>query len=134
MKSPYEVLGVPKNAPQDEVKKAYRKLARRYHPDKNPDDKEAEERFKEVQGAYDVLGDPEKRKQYDTFGSANGRAGQGGGFTWNASEGFDFGDLGDLGDLFGGLFGGGAPTAARRVAASGVTTSRCRSASRSTTR
>ncbi len=108
MKNPYEVLGVPKNAPQDEVKKAYRKLARRYHPDKNPEDAEAEARFKEVQGAYDVIGDPEKRKQYDTFGSANGRGGQGGGFAWNPSEGFDFGDLGNLGDLFGGLFGGGA--------------------------
>ena len=104
MKSPYDVLGVAKNASQDDVKKAYRKLARRYHPDKNPDDKEAEERFKEVQGAYDVVGDPEKRKQYDTFGSANGRAGPGGGFTWNASDGVDFGNLGDL---FGGLFGAG---------------------------
>jgi molecular chaperone DnaJ len=113
VKSPYEVLGVAKNASQDEVKKAYRKLARQYHPDKNPDDKEAEERFKEVQNAYDLLSDAEKRKQYDTFGSSNGRGpgfgGQGpGGFTWNATEGFDFGNLGDLGDIFGGLFGGAA--------------------------
>jgi molecular chaperone DnaJ len=103
MKSLYESLGVPKNASQEEIKKAYRKLARQYHPDKNPDDKEAEERFKEIQGAYDVLSDPEKRKQYDSFGSANGRGGPSG-FTWNATEGVDFGDLGDL---FGGLFGGG---------------------------
>ncbi len=107
MKNPYEVLGVAKNAPQDEVKKAYRKLARRYHPDRNPDDADAEERFKEVQGAYDVIGDPEKRSRYDTLGSANGRGGQGGGFTWNASEGFDFGNIADLGNIFGGLFGSG---------------------------
>ena len=108
MKSPYEVLGVAKNASQDEVKKAYRKLAREYHPDTNQGDKDAEERFKEVQGAYDVLSDPAKRKQYDTFGSANGRGGPDGGFTWSATEGFDFGSLGDLGDIFGGVFGGGA--------------------------
>jgi len=104
-KNLYDVLGVTKSASQDEVKKAYRKLARQYHPDKNPGDKQAEERFKDIQGAYDVLSDPEKRKQYDSFGSADGRArfGPGGG------EGvtFDFGDLGDLGDLFGGIFGGG---------------------------
>jgi molecular chaperone DnaJ len=101
MKSPYEVLGVPKNASQDEIKKAYRKLARKHHPDANAGDKDAEERFKEVQGAYDVLSDPEKRKQYDTFGSENGRTGPGGG--WTFTDGMDFGDLGDL---FGGLFGG----------------------------
>jgi molecular chaperone DnaJ len=76
-KSPYEILGVSKNAGADEIKKAYRKLARENHPDRNPGDKSAEDRFKEVQGAYDVLSDPEKRKQYDTFGSTNGRAGPG---------------------------------------------------------
>ena len=85
------MLGVAKNASADEIKKAYRKLARQHHPDANPGDKDAEERFKEVQNAYDVLSDPEKRKQYDTFGSTNGRPGPGGGFNWNASEGFDFG-------------------------------------------
>ncbi len=112
MRSLYESLGVPKNATQDEIKKAYRKLARQYHPDKKPGDKEAEERFKEIQGAYDVLSDPEKRKRYDTFGSANGRGGPGqGGFTWSTTEGFDFGDLGDL---FGGLFGGGRSRAEPR--------------------
>src|SRR5215210_403068 len=100
----YEVLGVAKNASQDEIKKAYRKLARQYHPDNNPGDEAAEERFKEVQTAYDVLSDPEKRKQYDAFGARNGRQGPGG-FTFT-TEGFDFGDLGDLGDIFGGLFGG----------------------------
>ncbi|HZQ04587.1 MAG TPA: molecular chaperone DnaJ [Gaiellaceae bacterium] len=100
----YESLGVPKNASADEIKKAYRKLVREYHPDKNPGDKAAEARFKEVQAAYDVLSDPEKRKQYDRFGAANGRPGPG-------PTNVDFGDLGDfdlgnLGDLFGGLFGG----------------------------
>src|SRR5262245_34767096 len=95
----YETLGVPKNASADEIKKAYRKLARQYHPDKNPGDAAAETRFKEVQHAYDVLSDPEKRKEYDRFGERNGRPGPG-------PTNFDFGDL-DLGDIFGGLFGGG---------------------------
>ncbi len=103
-RSPYEILGVAKNAPAEEIKKAYRKLARRYHPDRNPDDKAAEDRFKEVQGAYDVLSDPEKRKAFDTFGSTNGRPGPGGP---GGGVNFDFGDLGDLGDIFGGLFGRG---------------------------
>jgi molecular chaperone DnaJ len=103
VKSLYESLGVAKNASQDEIKKAYRKLARQYHPDKNPGDKDAEERFKEIQSAYDVLSDSAKRTQYDRFGSANGRGGptQPG---WTFGEGVDFGDLGDL---LGGLFGGG---------------------------
>ena len=96
----YESLGVPKTASQDEIKKAYRKLVQQYHPDKNPGDAAAEERFKEVQAAYDVLSDPEKRKQYDRLGTANGRPGPGAGPT-----NVDFGDF-DLGDLFGGLFGG----------------------------
>jgi molecular chaperone DnaJ len=111
-KNLYEVLGIPKNASQDEIKKAYRKLARQHHPDRNPGNKEAEERFKAVQGAYDVLSDPEKRKQYDTFGSADGRrpAGAGPGFGGIRFE--DLGDLGGgLGDIFGGLFGRGRGTA-----------------------
>ena len=113
-KTLYESLGVPKNASADEIKKAYRKLARDYHPDRNPGDSAAEERFKEVQNAYDVLSDAEKRKQYDTFGTVNGRpgpgtaSGPGGGFNFGGN--FNVGDLGDIGDLFGGLFGGRART------------------------
>src|SRR5215207_2321602 len=108
---PYRALGVDKKASEEELKKAYRKLVRQYHPDKNPGDDVAEARFKEVQSAYDVLSDPEKRKQYDRYGERNGRPGQG------AGPGFDVGDfdLGDLGDLFGGMFGrgrGGRRTAA----------------------
>ena len=108
-RSLYEVLGVEKGASQDEIKKAYRKLARQFHPDKNAGNKEAEEQFKEVQAAYDVLSDQEKRKQYDSWGSPGGRPqfGPGGSFT------FDFGDFGDLGDLLGGLFGGRAASPRR---------------------
>ncbi|TML11931.1 MAG: J domain-containing protein [Actinobacteria bacterium] len=83
----YDALGISRGASQDEIKKAYRKLVRQYHPDKNPGDEEAEERFKEIQGAYDVLSDPEKRKQYDAFGSADGRPG---GFPGGGAGGFDF--------------------------------------------
>ena len=103
-KSLYEVLGVAKNASADEIKKAYRKLARQYHPDRNPGDDEAEAKFKEVQGAYDVLSDAEKRTQYDTFGSADGRA-QGGPGGWTNFDAGAF-DFGNLSDLFGGMFGG----------------------------
>ena len=104
MASLYDTLGIPKNASADEIKKAYRKLARKHHPDANAGDAAAEAKFKEVQTAYDVLSDPEKRKAYDTYGSANGRApGSTGGPQF---QDFDFGNLGDLGDIFGGLFGG----------------------------
>ncbi len=105
----YEVLGVSKNASEDEIKRAYKKLARKYHPDMNPGDKEAEEKFKEVNEANEVLSNPEKKAKYDQFGFAgvdpNYGAGQGG---YGGTGGFDFGDLGDIfGSFFGGGFGGG---------------------------
>jgi molecular chaperone DnaJ len=102
-KSLYDTLGVSKSASADEIKKAYRKLARAHHPDRNPGDAAAEEKFKEVQTAYDVLSDEEKRKAYDRFGSTNGRVGGPGGAQ---NVNFDFGDF-NIGDLFGGIFGGG---------------------------
>lgn len=99
----YEVLGVGKSAGDDEIKKAYRVLAKKYHPDVNPGDKQAEAKFKEINEAYEVLSDPEKKAKYDQFGhaafdpTAGGAGGYGGGF-----EGF-----GDIGDIFGSFFGGG---------------------------
>ena len=103
----YEVLGVPRDADEAALKKAYRVLAKKYHPDANPGDKEAEAKFKEASEAYSVLSDPEKRRQYDQFGHAafEGGAGGAGGF-----GGFDFtgADMGDIfGDIFGDFFGGG---------------------------
>ena len=109
MRDLYEILGVAKTASPEEIKKAYRKLARKYHPDKNPDDKDAEERFKEVQGAYDVLSDSTKREQYDNFGA---RAfGGSGAFDPNGFAGFEGVDFGDL---LGSLFSGAARAAGRQ--------------------
>ena len=102
----YETLGTPRSASAQEIKKAYRKLARLHHPDANPGDKEAEERFKEVQNAYDILSDDEKRKQYDTFGAGGPQMG-GPGPGGVRYEQFDLGDLGGFGDVFSSLFGGG---------------------------
>ncbi|WP_125152566.1 molecular chaperone DnaJ [Clostridium rectalis] len=105
----YEILGLQKGASEDEIKKAFRKLAIKYHPDKNAGNKEAEERFKEINEAYQVLSDPQKKSQYDQFGTTdfNG-SGFDGGF-----GGFDFSDL-DFGDIFGSFFGGGFTGGKRR--------------------
>lgn len=102
----YEVLGIDKNASEDEIKKAYRKLAIKYHPDRNPDSKEAEEKFKEAAEAYDVLHDPQKRQQYDQFGFNAPGAGGFGGF--GESGGFSMDDIFSMfGDVFGGHGGFG---------------------------
>ena len=101
----YEILGVDKNADEAAIKKAYRSLAKKYHPDMNPGDEQSEKKFKEASEAYAILSDPEKKRQYDQFGHAafeNGGAGGYGGFDFN---GADFGDI--FGDIFGDLFGGG---------------------------
>lgn len=100
----YEVLGLEKGASEEEIKRAFRKSALKYHPDRNPGDKEAEEKFKELNEAYQVLSDPQKRSQYDQFGTTdfNGAGGFDGGF-----GGFDFSDLGGFGDIFDSFFGGG---------------------------
>jgi molecular chaperone DnaJ len=103
----YKTLGVDKKATPEEIKKAYRKLARKYHPDRNPDDKQAEARFKEISQAHDVLGDPEKRKQYDSgTGPFTTGGGAGGGF--GGFGNFDF-DASSMGDILSNLFGGSGP-------------------------
>jgi curved DNA-binding protein len=139
----YAVLGVSRDAPQDEIKKAYRQLAKKFHPDRNPGDKAAEDKFKEVNAAFAVLGDEKKRKTYDEFGidglregfdpeaarnwqrwaSRGGSAGGGrpGGVRFEfggggpGGGGFDFGGFGDLEELLGGLFGGGRRAGGQRA-------------------
>src|ERR1043166_6806552 len=127
----YAVIGVPASATQDEIKKQYRKLAAKHHPDKNPNDPKAAERFKEISEAYQVLGDADKRKQYDQmrqlgafggfggFGGGGGarRPGGGAGAGPNVRfEDFDIGGLGGLGDIFSSMFGGGGgPSGAGRA-------------------
>jgi molecular chaperone DnaJ len=118
----YKTLGVGKKATPEEIKKAYRKLARQYHPDTNPDDKKAEERFKEISQAHDVLGDPDKRKQYDSgsgaFASGGGPGGGFGGFGNFDFEGSSMGDI--LSNLFGGAGGSGPGGAAARAGGGGA--------------
>jgi len=119
-RDPYGVLGVDRKATQDDIKKAYRKLARQYHPDRNPDDPKAEERFKEIQSAYDIVGDPDKRKQYDRGGiffGSGGRPGAGGGAGGQGGfGGFEAGGFGDiLSNLFGGAKGGAGQAGGRRT-------------------
>src|SRR5215470_5958633 len=109
----YETLGVKRDASEDEIKKAYRKLARQYHPDRNPGDKQAEARFKEVQEAYDILSDKTKRGQYDRFGEAGIRGGSGGGaggprdfhFQWGGPGGAQEMDPAMAADLLRQMFG-----------------------------
>ena len=118
-RDPYEILGVTKNASTDEIKKAYRKLAMQYHPDKNPGNKEAEEKFKEATDAYTILADPDKRKKFDQFGYAgvDGMFSGGGGESPFGGSGiFDgFDDIfGGFEDIFSSFFGGGFSSSSRR--------------------
>jgi len=107
----YQVLNVQKNASEDELKKAYRRLAMKYHPDRNPDNKQAEEQFKEIKEAYEILSDPQKRAAYDQFGHAGVDATIGGG----GFGGGGFSGFGDIGDIFESVFGGGSRSGGQRV-------------------
>ncbi len=109
----YEVLGVQRNATEAEIKKAFKKLAMKYHPDRNPDNKEAEEKFKEAKEAYDILSDAKKRAAYDQFGHAGVQGGMGGGPGGFGGGGASFSDI--FGDVFGDIFGGGGGRGGQRV-------------------
>ncbi|MBR4949176.1 MAG: molecular chaperone DnaJ [Clostridia bacterium] len=109
----YEVLGVSKSSTQDEIKKAYRKLAKKYHPDMNPGDSAAEAKFKEVNEAYEVLSDESKKSKYDQFGHAGVDPNYGGGGYSYGGGGFDFGDMGGFSDIFESFFGGGGSSSRR---------------------
>lgn len=119
VKDYYEMLGVSKNATQDEIKKAYRKLARKYHPDLNPGDKKAEEKFKDISEAYAVLGDEKKRKEYDDFGKSPFGPG---GFDFEGFTGYGKGGFGEgaFGDIFSDIFGFGEDLGARQVRMKGA--------------
>jgi molecular chaperone DnaJ len=111
----YNVLGVSKSASTDEIKTAYRKLAMKYHPDRNPDNKAAEEKFKEATEAYEVLGDSSKRTQYDQFGHAGMNSGMGGGHAGYSHGNMNMDDIFEnFGDIFGSMFGGGAAKGRRK--------------------
>ena len=112
----YKTLGVSKKATDEEIKKAYRKLARKYHPDRNPGDKEAEDKFKEISAAHDILGDPEKRKEYDEGGAFAGFGGGQGPFGAGGGQAGGFGSF-DFGDIFGSVFnrGGGRGPQSQQV-------------------
>jgi len=105
----YEILEISKNADDSEIKKAYRKMAIKHHPDKNPGNKEAEDKFKEAAEAYEVLRDPQKRQRYDRYGHEGVRGGAGGGFGMSMDDIFS-----NFGDIFGGAFGGGFSSGGRR--------------------
>ena len=115
----YEVLGVSKNASDDEIKKAHRKLAKKYHPDLNKDNPEAAEKFKELNEAYEVLSDKDKKAKYDQFGFAGVDPNYGGGA--GGFGGFGGFDMGDLSDIFGSFFGGGSTRSRRNAPQRGET-------------
>ena len=109
----YEVLSVSKNASDAELKKAYRRAAQKYHPDRNPDDKSAEEKFKVAKEAWEILSDPQKRAAYDQFGHAGVDPSMGGGHGPGGAGAGNFSDI--FGDVFGDIFGGGARQGGQRV-------------------